>query len=419
MDTALLKQPSENFYPDRLTPWMVRLVQFISPLIAHWMYKFNLMIVPESRSRLKLLKGKRLLILANHPTFADPVVVFMISAHLGEPFHYLADVQTIRGKLGPFLRRMGVYSIRRGRPDRESVRYTLELLGQTDCRLVIFPEGGCSFQNDTVMPFREGAIQMALQSLARFEKANESVLDLHVVPISIKYRYTQDVAPVIQKTLKQLEQELGITRSNTTETYQRLRVVGEQVLLRCEKDYDFPTLETPDLNARILHLKGHLLQTLEDCFDLKGVEGRPDRERVYRVQHLVEESGQNLQNNSPEEDRLPGPWKDTEGRVWTYERVRKGLWRVLNFDAIYDGYVAESPTPERYLDTLTRLEREVFGIDQPIPKGYRQARVFIGEPINLKDFLPSFQSDKTTTVNTLIQQIHQTVQTNLDYLAKF
>ncbi|NJN24473.1 MAG: hypothetical protein HC810_08915 [Acaryochloridaceae cyanobacterium RL_2_7] len=56
---------------------------------------------------------------------------------------------------------LGVYSVRRGQSDRPSMKETLSLLCQRDAHLVIFAEGGCSFQNDTVMPFRPGAIQLA------------------------------------------------------------------------------------------------------------------------------------------------------------------------------------------------------------------------------------------------------------------
>ena len=106
------------------------------------------------------------------------------------------------------------------------------------------------------------------------------------------------------------------------------------------------------------------------------------------------------------------------------ELIEKSVKRLLNFDAIYDGYVAENPTPERFLDTLIRLEREVFEIDQPKPKGFRQAIVKIGTPVNLKDFFADYQRDRdckeqtsrNKTVSQVMLQIQQEVQNNLDLL---
>jgi 1-acyl-sn-glycerol-3-phosphate acyltransferase len=405
-----MQPQSSKFYPNRLTPGLVRVVQWLAPAIAHWFYKIDLVIAPACQGQLPLLKQKRLLLLANHPTFDDPIVLFLISAQVGQPFYYLADLTQLRTKIGPFLQRLGVYSIRRGRPDRDSVRHTLELLAKPDCRLVIFPEGGCSFQNDTVMPFREGAVQMAFQSLSRFSKDNQPVPDLYAVPISIKYRYTQDVQPVIEKMLQQLEKKLEIAPSS--DTYQRLRTIGETVLQHCEQEYRSPHSgmgHPSEINDRIAHLKTHLLETLESIFKVKRKTGEdwPDRERVYRLQHLLEEA------TNTEEEISERSWQDATGKTWTEEQIKKALWRTLNFDAIYDGYVAENPSPERYLDTLTRLEREVFGIDQPIPKGQRQALVWIGEPVNLKEFLSDFERDKTATVQYVTDRLHQTIQTNL------
>lgn len=97
--------------------------------------------------------------------------------------------------------------------------------------------------------------------------------------------------------------------------------------------------------------------------------------------------------------------------------MRRSLSRVLNFDAIYDGYVAERPTPERFLDTLIRLERSVFEIDQPVTKGHRQAFLRIGQPVNLRHYRDDYQRDRSATVQRLTHQFQQTVQRNLDMLS--
>ncbi|MBW4574819.1 MAG: hypothetical protein KME08_05985 [Aphanothece sp. CMT-3BRIN-NPC111] len=65
--------------------------------------------------------------------------------------------------------------------------------------------------------------------------------------------------------------------------------------------------------------------------------------------------------------------------------IYKATTRLLNFDAIYDGYAAALPTSERFLETLIRLDGEVFGICQPTSKGHRKAIARIGEPVSLKD----------------------------------
>ncbi len=428
MSNSVSPSRMNEFYPSQLTPWLVRCVQFLSPLFCRWFNKLDVVIVASDKTKLKALKNKRILLLANHPTFQDPVVMFLLSAQLGEMFYYLADRLVLRSYLGPFLQRLGVYSIKRGLPDRESVRHTLQLLHQPDCRLVIFPEGGCSFQNDRVSPFRSGAIQIAFQALNRYEKQKAEIPDLYVVPIAIKYRYCRDVTPIIRQLLQRLEKQLEITAQG--DQYERLRRVGEEVLQRCEQDYSFDQLEGASMNERIAHLKARILAMIEQFFEVKTTEDIPDRERVYKLQYRLEQAtnegvaiGDAVKSwAAPSVTTEPLPeqsWQDQFGQVWSADFIRHSLWRVLNFDAIYDGYVAENPSPERYLDTLTRLEREVFGIDRPPPKDYRQALVYMGHPINLKDFFPAFKRDHATTVTQLVDQLQDTVQKNLDFLNQY
>jgi hypothetical protein len=360
----------------------------------------NLEIHPTCVEKLATLRDRRLLLLANHPTFHDGMAMFLLSARLGEVFHYLVAYEAFLGLQGRLIQGLGAYSIRRGLGDRRSVAQTLELLMQPACRLVIFPEGGCSFQNDTVMPFRNGAIHLALQATSKLVKRGEPQPELYVVPVSIKYHFPGDMSQVIHDTLSRLERTLQIPAA--ANFYERLRAVAERVLAGLEQDYGLYTAETAqmDWNQRILHIKTYLLQRCEQKLAIASAPGELPRERVYKIQHILESQAAALASDD----------------FWTYESIYKATERLLNFDAIYDGYVAAAPTPERFLDTLTRLEREVFNIDQPPPKGQRNVLLRTGEPVNLQDYFERYQQDRSGTVTTLTQQIQQNVQRNLDIL---
>ncbi len=181
--------------------------------------------------------------------------------------------------------------------------------------------------------------------------------------------------------------------------YQRLRAIAEKVLVSFEKDYGLYTDEIAqqDWNDRIIQLKSHIIQGCEQKLGLISAPGEAIRERVYKIQKILESRAVSL----------------GEDDFWTYEALHKAAARLLNFDAIYDGYVAANPTAERFLETLFRLEREVFGIRQPIPKGNRKVIIKIGEPVNLKNYFESYQKDKSGTVNLLIQNIQENVQNML------
>jgi 1-acyl-sn-glycerol-3-phosphate acyltransferase len=390
------------FYPPKINPHLVRVLQQASPWIARWLNRLELVVSAETEVPIATLQQQPCLLLCNHSTFQDEIALFLLSARVGQPFYYLAAHERFQGFQGWFYQRIGAYSVRRGLADRDSVKQTLSLVTRPGCKLVVFPEGGCSFQNDTVMPFRLGAVQIALQALARQKEPT----DFYAVPISLKYRYMGKMSVVIQKTLNRLEK--AIARPPEGDVYRRLRTIAEHVLKRCEQEYGLVSPPDPSLpldlnwNQRITRLKAQVLQQCETQLDLTPVKGEPDRERVYRIRYALESRSSTLLSDG------------TDG----WDIVLKATARVLNFDAIYDGYVSEKPTPERFLDTLIRLEREVFKIDQPHPKGYRQAYLRIGKPINLKEHVADYRLDRATTVNQIVQQLHHTVQRNLDVLSE-
>lgn len=386
---------TSKFYAPNLNPLLARIAQSITPLGTYWFYQFNLKVSEDDIAKVKALRNERWVLLCNHPTFQDGIAMFALSGRLGELFHYMVAQEAFEGIFGGIMPRLGCYSIRRGLADRTSIATTLELLTQPRSRLVIFPEGGCSFQNDTVMPFRTGAIQIPLQAMNRLAKQNQTVPNFYVIPVSLKYRYPQPMEAVIEQTLIRLENQLNLS-ADTTEFYPRLRTIANQVLTNIEAEYDLhpPKTSASDWNDRINTLKQKVVNRCENEVELPHSENSPIRERVYKIQATLED--------------LPPNW--TSPHNWTQKALYNATIRLLNFDAIYDGYVASDPTQERFLDTLTRLEREVFGINQPPPKGYRHGICRLGNPVNLKDYFEDYKQDKTKTVMSLAQQFQDTIQ---------
>ncbi|MGV2830065.1 1-acyl-sn-glycerol-3-phosphate acyltransferase [Myxosarcina sp. GI1(2024)] len=388
---------SSQFFPPRLNPLFTRLCQSIAYPAAYFAYQLELAIEPEDVARLREIETERIVYLPNHPTLDDGIVLFLLSARVGQLFHYIIAYEAFQGWVGKFLQTIGAYSIRRGVGDRSSIVQTLKLLQQPATKLVIFPEGGCSYQNDTVMPFRSGAIELAFKALAQLAKQETVVPDFYVVPVSLKYLYTSSMSLEIEKTLSRLETALKIA-PRTDDLYQRLRIVAERILINLENQYGSDRQNTElDWNQRIEKLKELLIEQCEAKLNLSSGDRLPLRERVYKIQSVLDSTQQEL--GIPEATR---------------EHLYQTTVRLLNFNAIYDGYVAEYPTAERFLDTLTRLEREVFQINHPPAKGHRKACITTGSPINLKNYFSQYRQNKEEIVQVLNLQLQQTVQQNLD-----
>ncbi len=396
-----------QFLPPRLNPLLTRLIQSIFHFVVDWVYKIRLVINDRDIAQLKAIADQRVVYLPNHSNLDDGIVIFLLSARLGQLFHYVVAYEAFQGIIGKLLQIVGCYSIKRGVGDRHSIKQTLQILQQPQSKLVIFPEGGCSYQNDTVMPFRSGAIELAFKAMAKLVQQEATIPNFYLVPLSLKYLYLHQTDTQLVNSLSRLETALAI-QPQTEDVYLRLRAISAQVLTNLEIEYNLTPANPEDWNQRIQELKEHLLNYCEEKLNITPALQLPARERVYKVQYIL--------SSLPESPKLA---------QLNHEHLYLTTVRLLNFDAIYDGYVAAKPTPERFFATLDRLEREVFNIDRPKLKGRRQVEVKIGTPINLKEYWLMCQSNsqipesknqtsRQATINYLTQTIQQTVQTNLD-----
>ena len=201
-----------KFVPPQPQMSLLWVIQRLSGLYAAWFCRFRLIIESEDSKCLKKLQQSRVIYLPNHPTHADGVAMFVLSAQIHQWFYYIAAYESFKGLKGWLMSRLGAYSIRRGIGDRSSITQTLELMQQPNCKLVMFPEGGCSYQNDTVMPFREGAVGLSLRSLKKLAQSSDTVPDFYLVPVSLKYQHPKAMNNAIARSLKKLEKTMSILR---------------------------------------------------------------------------------------------------------------------------------------------------------------------------------------------------------------
>lgn len=370
-----VSQSDAKFLPPQQNPLLTRLIQSIFYVVVYFVYQIRITINDRDIAKLKAIADQRVVYLPNHSTLDDGLVVFLLSARLGQLFHYVVAYEAFQGVIGKLMQKVGAYSIRRGVGDRQSIIQTLKILQQPQCKLVIFPEGGCSYQNDTVMPFRSGAVELSFKAIKKLCQHEGNVPDFYLVPVSLKYQYPDATDYQIERALNRLEVALSL-KATEDDLYLRLRAISARVLTNIEREYGQTPAAEADLNQRICFLRKYLLNYCEEKLQIVPATEYPNRERVYKIQSVLA--------------AIPESAKQAE---IDYQHIYQTTVRLLNFDAIYDGYVAAKPTPERFFATLDRLEREVFQIDRPISKGQRQVVIKIGTPINLKEYWSAYQSD--------------------------
>ena len=397
-----------DFKPPKLNTTLIQVAKAIMPLVNRLFLKgLTLDVDSESIERLKMIEGHPTVLAPNHAARADPAVTFLLSKQVSQQYYYMTARETFdKGRFGGLrsflLQQFGAFSIVRGTADRNAFRTTRELLSEGSWPLVVFAEGEISRQNDTVMRFERGIIQLCFWALDDMAKA-EIDKPLYVVPMGIKYHYPQDMWNDIDTALTELEENILPPADRTPiERYERLRRIGIAIFKTLAAEYQYKVDDTVPLDMHIQKLKEQILSHVEK---IMGIHSEADvLTRVRALKNLVDAEVYRDIEQMTEYER-----KIHEELLQKFQRFYPDLERLINFIAISDGYVAEERSPERFLEVIMRLEREVFGTSKL--RGPRVASIRVGEPKNLRESYDTYKAQKRETVEQITLELERVVQT--------
>ena len=399
-----------DFKPPKENRVVIGTVKLMLPLFMRLSQKVqHVEIDRASLDRLKSTDGFPTILVPNHPSRADPHVMFSVSNRCGKRFRYMCARETFDRRLAGmkcrafFMTRLGSYSVVRGAVDRDSFRLTREMLAKGAQKLVIFGEGEISHQNETIMPFESGVAQFGFWALHDMERA-DNLKPLYLVPVGLKYIYKKDMWREIEQALTNLERSVlpeGVDRP--AELYDRVKNLGGSLLGSLAKEYHLRLSEGSSLNERIQLMREHILSQMENFMELvpqpdwhplrraRAIQNRIDGEIYREVDEMTEyERGVHAQ------------------RVDKFRQFYTDLRRIVNSIAIYEGYIGEHPSQERFLEVITRLEVEVFGRSKV--KGPLDAFVRIGAPKNLLAAYEAYKKEKRQTTQQITLELETEVQ---------
>jgi 1-acyl-sn-glycerol-3-phosphate acyltransferase len=400
-----MPKPLAPFFPPRPSAPTLWLLERIAPVILRRIWQIErIEIAAEDRERLRALRGTRALFAANHPSLAEPLVLFQVLRREGVSFFGLTawDTMVRYGRLSAVVfQRVGGYSVRRGRRDRAAMAMTEELLVKGE-RVLVFPEGQTYGLNDVLLPFQEGVAFMGFRALEALSKAGTDVPVL-LVPVAVKYLRTGPAQEQIEASLRRLEAALELPAGHGA-PYARLRQIATALVERLEREQGLEPVR--DLNARIDALRESIAARIAS---LLGIDVPREREFPALVQALANAYEDFLEKEPAEE-------ADSSEQV---DRVRElyRLWlRLKNFVAVRDDYVAEWPSEERFLDVLTRLEIDVLGRCRI--RASRRAIVRVGEPIDLRDYSSLYHEKRRDALDALTERLEADVRFLLQELIR-
>lgn len=399
------------FVPPRHNNLVCRITDAVLPHLAQSLANIkDVQLAPDDLERLKGLGSGRAILAPNHPTGLDPLVLYWVSRTLGERFHYLAAREVLEGWKGWYLNQLGAYSVVRGIADRESIRTTRRLLAEQDRKIVIFPEGEIYEHNDALLAFQPGVAQLgfwALDDVAKLKKP----LSLPLVPVAFKYRCSDSPRPAIENSLKALENGLDLSPASRLTAYQRLRRIGDAMLVSVEKEIGItPDPEKP-LTERIKTYRAKFLSRVARSI---GAELDPEMTPAEQLHDLFNELRAWV--GELPDDHNEYDLRRFRRRLEIAEPLFGELQRFQNFIAVTGDYILTLPTAERFLEVLGRLEKEVFGeIQHSVP---REAVVRIGTPIRLEERYTAYRESRRETVKQVTVELEEQIRAMLQELSE-
>ena len=398
-----------DFRPPKDSPALIRLMKLAVPIYMKWqMGGLELCLVDGARERFQLVAKKRGVVCPNHSNRYDPQIMFAFSILMQEDFNYVAARECFDwdfGLNGLWLQRLGAYSVVRGAVDRESFKMSRQIIASGKKKLVLFPEGEISRQNDTLLPLESGATQLSFWAVEELVKAAErsrqkqELEPVYITPVALRYTYAKDVRPALRNTLRSLEDRLGIKTDTSQADYPRLLVIAGNLLETLEKEYNFKATAGATMNERINALRTHIL---------KGIAGQlhldlPANARPLEWVRIIRNSMDDFiySDEAPKSDYQR---KIHDEKAQIVKGFYRDLDRVVNFIVIYQGYIQEHNTQERFADILGRLESEIIG-GEPSSWGSRRVFLDVGDSINVTAQYAEYKKEKRNVLNTVTDVI--------------
>lgn len=390
-----------DFRPPKDSPGLITLAQLFLPQILHWrMGNVQIAICGDGLSRFRQLDGKRVVVCPNHSNRRDPEVMFALAAYAKQSFNYIAAREVFdwnNGMNGWFLQRLGTYSVVRGAIDRESFKTTKRLLVEGHKKLVLFPEGEISKQNDVLLPLESGACQLSFMALDELHKMQPAE-PIFILPVALKYTYKTDISAKLQQCVEKLAERLGLKLEPETGLYEAVRQCALSLLAILEEEYNHIPNPAASLTERIDGLRAHILRSVAEYLDIELPPSPRQLEWVRILRNALDDYIYDEIDNWPEYKRKIHEEKATRIRMFY-----RDLNRVVNFIAIYDGYLTPPSTQERLANVIELMEIEIFG--DVSNKGPRLVWIDVGTPINLLDSYTAYRQNKKAIIENVSSQI--------------
>jgi 1-acyl-sn-glycerol-3-phosphate acyltransferase len=304
--------------------------------------------------------GHGIMLAPNHCRPGDPFVMAKLGYAVGRHIHAIASWHIfMQGRMQRFLlSRGGAFSIYREGLDREALKCAIQILTEARRPLVIFPEGVISRHNDRLNALMEGTAMIA-RSAAKQRAAATPAGRVVIHPVALRYFFKGDLNATVEPMLDKIEKRFTWQSNRGMPLVDRVGKIGGALLTLKEIEH-LGAPQAGEIDERIRRLIDHLLCPIEDAW----LKGRHEGSVVTRVKLLRTALLPELVAGELSEPEQEQRWK-----------LFAQLYLAQQLAFYPPRYLAESPTPEKILETVERFEEDMTDQVRPVPPIHAVATV--------------------------------------------
>lgn len=395
-------QPYEYFppKPNRLIAWL-----------GEWWSRRYLLAGPDHRIHKVTVEnagplqaihrehGARVLLLPNHSTHSDPMIMVEACRQVGVWSIFMAayDVFLRSRAQGWLMQRMGAFSVNRDGSDRRSMKDAIATVIDGRYALTVFPEGNVYFMNDRVTPFLEGPAYIAMKAQQEMNDAGR----IFAVPVSIKATHTTDARVTLQETLDHMAEQLDVESDSEAGIVAQVHEVGVAMIQRNLSQRGFlpPDPDYSNLPKLLQQCARQILDQLEAKIGMDSKEGEDLMNRIRAARWEIHKVRSD-------------PAREIDHAVaagWADEAII--AFRILSYAG---NYLSENPTLDRVGETIEKMQEDLYSRAFPAYAD-RAVTVRFGEPICVSEQLAAAAKSRLAMA-ALTEQFETGVQAGLDHI---
>jgi hypothetical protein len=393
-----------SFIPPAFDLPVALTLDFTFPILSKFLFNLDgVDISREDQKALRELKNKRLLYLSNHPSDVEPAIAYYVANEIGARFHFMASRNIFNwgfGLVGELIKRVGAFSILSGSADREAIKTARKILSNPDGKLVMYPEGMMSGENDSLVSFMPGVAQLAFWGLEDALKKDPSS-QLLIQPSFVKYKISgskDSILKQVEESLQRIERKLKIFPGGRT-LLRRFLTVGRVLLEETEYELGVPKsdIEGKDFDYRLGRARHTALNQAANILNVKFKDTDHAIEKIRQLFITID----SLEAGSP----LPTTPKELSPQ--SIRRAKQLVDTAYTFLITKPKNLVQHPSAERLFEWISSFERHVFGKTE---ERARKAHVLIAPAFSLEPYHQIFLTNKREGISALMSEIRKQME---------